>query len=128
MADFPRDWRDLREWALRFVRWNKGSEIEELLQRAGGDVGRGLELCREKADPWDRETIGLTRLARWADSGTDSPRIEVYESAPDGVIRVWGSETDDRRRPPDLVLRWREVYECVARLRQPVLPGMEVGR
>ncbi len=108
---------DLREWAIRRAAWTREPQIKDLLGRAGGNVTRALELCREPAYPpeWGiRETRGL-HLAQWGYCGPDEPWIKAQKSAPDNPILVWApGHTPVDQRQPDLVVTWREVFQYVA--------------
>lgn len=116
-----------REIAISYAARHRGDVIRRLLERAGGNVSRALELCHERQRPgcdWDRETIGHS-LTQWGFCGPDRPNVEAYGSAPHAPILVWsgGIKAKCAGAPADIRVTWREVFEYVAGRYQPALPG-----
>ena len=121
----PQDWwkglpgrdenrRYTRAEAIRYVadfacrriekRWCE-RQMQELLDRAGGNISRELELMPKNG-------IG-ERLGNCGYGGPGIPSISCFGSVPRNPIQFKNAATEWDAEP-DYIITWREVLECLA--------------
>ena len=89
--------------------------VQRLLDGAGGDVRKAVKLMASDSDG------GASFLLGNFGAHTGEYRVECRGNAASNAIEAWvGPDYWDR--PPDLVIRWREVFHFVQDgVRQPRL-------
>jgi len=107
--------------ASRAEGWNVRA-IESLLDRCGGDVGRALAQSG-RLRHGEIRSVGA-RLGGFSFGGPGRPWVECWGTCPGAPLRVWRPGAGPWvRDEPDVVVSWREVFQYVARRRQPGLFG-----
>jgi hypothetical protein len=89
-------------------------QIEGLLEKAGGNVARAVELMS------DRSVTDAGRLLGHWGVSCKRYRVQCWGSAPRHPVEAWMGP-DHWDREPDLVVSWKEIFQFVRGVRQPRL-------